>query len=138
MISLLLCLLPSAALFIADDLSIWPLFLSVLTALEATQGALIRLEIWSEYWCRPLSPSKCEASFSINPHQASLQPDLLLFNSLLRFNPTPTFLGVTFDRTLSFSKHVSSLKTKFFADLKALRSLCFLMQPVYGVPLSSV
>ena len=28
--------------------------------------------------------------------------------------PTPTFLGVTFNRTLSFSKHVSSLKTNFF------------------------
>ena len=41
----------------------------------------------------------------------------------LRFNPTPTFLGVTFDRTLSFSKHVSSLKAKFFPRLKALRCI---------------
>ena len=40
--------------------------------------------------------------------------------SPLRFNPTPTFLGVTFDRILSFSKHVSSPKTKFFPRLKAL------------------
>ena len=119
MISLLLCLLPSAALFIADDLSIW-FFLSVPTALEATQGALIRLERWFEYWCLPLCPSKCEASFSVNPHQANLQPTLLLFSSLLHFNPTPTFLGVTFDCTLFFSKHVSSLKAKFFADLTAL------------------
>ena len=68
MISLLLCLLPSAALFIADDLSIWFFFLSVPTALRATQGALILLERWSEYWCLPLSPRKCEASFSVNPH----------------------------------------------------------------------
>ena len=30
------------------------------------------------------------------------------------FHPTPTFLVVTFDCTLSFSKHVSSLKAKFF------------------------
>ena len=130
MISLLVCLLPSAALFIAYDLPIWSLFLSVPTALEVTQGALIRLEIWPEYWCLPISPSKCVASFSVNPHQANLQPDLLLFNSLLRFNPTPTFLGVTFDSTLSFSKHVSSLKAKFFAGLKVLRSFCFLMEPV--------
>ena len=41
----------------------------------------------------------------------------------LRFNPTPTFLGVTFDRTLSFSKHVSLLKPKFFPRLKALRCI---------------
>ena len=92
--------------------------------MEATQGALFRLERWSEYWCLPLNPCKCEASFfSVDPHQANLQPNLLLLGSRLRFNPTPTFLGVTFDRTLSFSKHVSSLKAKFFPRLKALRCI---------------
>ena len=53
-------------------------------------------------------------------HQANFQPNLLLLGSRFRFNPTPTFLGVTFDRTLSFSKHVSSMKAKFFPRLKAL------------------
>ena len=59
----------------------------------------------------------------MDPHQANLQPNLLLLGSHLRFNPTPIFLGVTFDRTLSFSKHVSSLKTKFFSRLKTLRCI---------------
>ena len=59
----------------------------------------------------------------MDPHQANRQPNLLLLGSLLRFNPTPTFLGVTFDRTLSFTKHVSSLKAKFFPRLKALRCI---------------
>ena len=108
----------------ADDLAIWSSSPSVPTAVEATQGALFRLERWSEYWCLPLNPSKWEASFfSVDPHQANLQPNLLLLGSRLRFNPTPTFLGVTFDRTLSFSKHVSSLKAKFFPRLKALRCI---------------
>ena len=102
----------------ADDLAIWSSSPSVPTAVEATQGALFRLERWSEYWCLPLNPSKCEASFfSVDPHQANLQPNLLLLDSRLRFNPTPTFLGFTFNRTLSFSKHVSSLKAKFFPRL---------------------
>ena len=88
--------------------------------METTQGALFRLERWYEYWCLPLNLSKCEASFfSVDPHQ----PNLLLLGSRLRFNPTPTFLGVTFDRTLSFSKHVFSLKAKFFPRLKALRCM---------------
>ena len=104
----------------ADDLAIWSSSPSVSTAVEATQGALFRLEHWSEYWCLPFNPSKCEAFFfSVDPHQ----PNLLLLGSRLRFNPTPTFLGVTFDRTLSFSKHVSSLKAKFFPRLKALRCI---------------
>ena len=59
----------------------------------------------------------------MDPHQANLQPNLLLLGSRLSFNPTPTFLGVTFDRTLSFSKLVSLLKATFFPRLKALRSI---------------
>ena len=58
----------------------------------------------------------------MDPHQANLHPNLLL-GSRLRFNPTLTFLGVTFDRTISFSKHVSSLKAKFFPRLKTLRCI---------------
>ena len=38
-------------------------------------------------------------------------------------NLTPTFLRVTFNRTLSFPKHVSLLKAKFFPRLKALRCI---------------
>ena len=115
------CLLPSAALF---TLTIWPSSPSIPTAVEATLGALFRLERWSEYWCLPLNPSKCEASFFlVDFHQANLQLNLLLLGSHLRFNPTPTFLGVTFDYTLSFSKHASSLKAKLFPRLKALRCI---------------
>ena len=106
----------------ADNLAIWSSSPSVPTAAEATQGALFRLERWSGYRCVLLNPSKCEASFFlVDPHQANLQPNLFLLGSRLRFNPTPTFLGVTFDRTLSFSKYVSSLKAKFFPRLKTLR-----------------
>ena len=100
----------------AYNLAIWSSSPSIPTA----QGALFRLECWSEYWCLPLKPSKCEASFLVDPHQANLQPNLLILDSRLRFNPTPTFLGVTFNRTLSFSKHVSLLKAKFFPCLKTL------------------
>ena len=113
MFSLLLCLVPSAALF---TLTIWPFgppLPFVFTAVEATQGALFRLERWSEYWCFPVNSSTCEASFfKLNLDQAIHQSNLLLFNSRLRFNPTPTFLGITFD-SIVFSKFVSSLKAKF-------------------------
>ena len=91
--------------------------------MEATQGALFRLERWSEYWCLPLNSSKCEASFSVDPHQANLQHNLLLLGSCFCFIPTPTFLGVTFNCTLSFIKHVSSLKANFSPLLKALRCI---------------
>ena len=108
----------------ADDLDIWSFSPSILTAVKATQEALIRLEHWSKHLCLPLNPSKCEASFfSVDTHQANLQPNFLLFNSRLCFSSAPTFIGVTFDRTLSFSKYVSSLKAELFLRLKALRCI---------------
>ena len=58
----------------ADDLAIWSSSPSVPTAVEATQGALFRLEHWSEYWCLPLNPSKRGASFSVDPHWAASSP----------------------------------------------------------------
>ena len=104
----------------ADDLAIWSSSPLVPAAVEATQGALFRLE----RWCLPLNPSKCEASFfSVDSYQANLQPNLLLLGSRMLFNPTPTFLGITFDRTLLFSKHVSSMKAEFFPHFKALRCI---------------
>ena len=114
-IFLLLCFILPVALY-ADGLFIWSSSSSLVpTAVEATQGALFQLERWLEYWCLPFNLSKYEASFfSVHPHQANLQSNLLLFNSHLHFNSTPTFLEVTFDCTLSFSKHVSLLKAKFF------------------------
>ena len=59
----------------------------------------------------------------MDPHQANHQPSLLLLNSRLRFNPTPIFLRITFDHALSFSKHVFSLKAKFFSRPEALRCI---------------
>ena len=103
------------------DLAIWSSSPSVPIAVEPTQGALFRLDRWSEYWCLLLNSRKCVVSFfSVDSQQANFQPNLLLHNPRLRFNTIPTFLGVTSDRTLSFSKHVSSLKTKFFPCLEAL------------------
>ena len=39
------------------------------------------------------------------------------------FNPTPKFLGVTFDQTLSFGAHVQSLFSKFYPRHKAFCSI---------------
>ena len=59
----------------------------------------------------------------MDPHQVNFQPNILLFNFCLRFNPTPTFLEVTFDHTLFLFNYVSSRNAKFLPRLKALR--CF-------------
>ena len=78
----------------ADDLAIWSFSLSVPTAVEATQGALFRLECWSEYWCLPLNPSKYEASFfPLDSHQANFQPNLSYSAPASVSIPFQLFLG---------------------------------------------
>ena len=85
----------------ADNLAIWSSSPSVLIVIEATQEALFRLEHWSEYWCYPFNSNKCEASFfSVDPHQANLQLYIILLTPASISIPTPSFLGITFDRTL--------------------------------------
>ena len=78
----------------ADDLDIWsssPLPL-LSTAVVATQGALIRLERWSEEWYLSLNPSKCEA-LSMDPHQANLQPTSSYSTPTSVSIPLQLFLG---------------------------------------------
>ena len=108
----------------ADDLALWSSSPSLPQANTVTQSALSKLEEWSAYWRLPLNPTKCESSlFTTDTHQAQLQPSLVLQGTPLQFNPCPKFLGVTFNRTLSFGDHIHSLKAKFFPRLKALRSI---------------
>ena len=108
----------------ADDLAIWASSPSVECATSIVQAALNRLVKWSSKWRLPLNPLKCETSFfSLDPYQSRIQPSLYILNTSLKFNSHPTFLGVTFDRTLSFKHHVLSLRKKFHSRFRAFRSI---------------
>ena len=108
----------------ADDLAIWSSSPDLLKASSVVQSSLTVLQTWSNLWRLPLNPKKCEYFFFFtDPHQATFQPQLKLLGFPLLFHPTPKFLGVTFDRTLSFGVHVQSLCSKFYPRHKALRSI---------------
>ena len=108
----------------ADDLAIWSSSPDPLKASFVVQSSLTVLETRSNLWRLPLNPKKCESSFfSTDPHQATFQSRLNLLGFPLLFNPTPKFLGVTFDQTLSFGAHVQSLCSKFYPCHKALCSI---------------
>ena len=106
----------------ADDLAIWSSSPDPLKASSVVQSSLNVLETWSNLRRLPLKPKKCESFFfSTDTQQATFQPWLHLLGIPLSFNPTPKFLGVIFDRTLSFGVHVQSLCSKFYSRHKALR-----------------
>ena len=104
----------------ADDLAIWASSPSVECATSVVQAVLNRLVEWSSKWRLPLNPLKCETSFfSLDPYQ----PSLHILNTPFKFNPHLTFLGVTFDHTLSFKHHVLSLRKKFHSRFRTFRSI---------------
>ena len=51
------------------------------------------------------------------------QPSFYILNTPLKFNPHPTFLGVTFNRTLSFKHHVLFSRKKFHSRFRAFRPI---------------
>ena len=120
MIFLLFCFLPSAAPY-ADDLAIWSSFPSVPNAVEATQGALFRLERWSKYWRLLLNQSKCEAStFQFIPTKlTSSQTSSYSTCASVSLQP---FLGSP-STTLFPFLNVTSLKAKLLPRLTALRCI---------------
>ena len=101
-----------ASLF-ADDLAIWSSHPDVDSATNTVQEALDNISTWSHRWKMQISASKSETIlFTPDSHQANLKPNLLLDGVSLSFNPNPTFLGVTLDRSLSFKAHAKKLLAK--------------------------
>ena len=117
-ISLHLCLFPSAVLFI---LTIWAFGLPPPWSLllwKATQGALTRLERWSEHWLFFSIQANVRPSSSqwIRTKLTSAQPLIIQL-------PLQPPLGSPSTALFHFFKHVSSLKAKFFPRLKVLRCI---------------
>ena len=68
-------------------------------------------EEWSREKKLELNISKCLVSFfSADNHHARWQPQVVVEGEVLGFDPTPTFLGVTYDPDVRGSCTESSLK----------------------------
>jgi ribonuclease HI len=77
------------------------------------QQAITNIQNWSLSKKLQLNPNKCEvAAFSNGSADAQWQPTILLNGQILRFNPTPKFLGVTLDRSLTFRAQVNEVANR--------------------------
>ncbi len=119
------CLPPSSYFSLyADDVAVWVQHPDVQVATRILQTALDRVEEWSSRWMLRLNPTKCEVTlFSTDSKQSKIHPSLSICSKAIPFNPTPIFLGVKLDRTLSFSPYASLLRSRCALRLKALKSL---------------
>ena len=108
----------------ADDLAIWVQDQDLGRAEAIMQKALYKIEEWCAEWKLQLNTEKSEVTvFSSDPHEAKYRPHLILLDKPLQFNATPTFLGVTFDRTLSFRAHIDNATKKMKKRCQVMRCL---------------
>ena len=108
----------------ADDIAIWSQHRDKLQALAHVQDAVSNIANWSSRHKLKLNPSKCEVSFfSTDTHEAKWIPAMDINGTPLTFNATPTFLGITFDRTLCFRRHTDQIKSRTAYRTRILASL---------------
>ena len=94
----------------ADDIAIWSSAKSITEASDRVATGVERLSQWSRQSKLCLNFDKCECTFfSTDTHEASFVPAVQVQGRQLKFNPTPRFLGVTYDRTLSFRSHIDNV-----------------------------
>lgn len=114
-----------ASLF-ADDLAIWTQDSTrdMEPAVQRMKAALKHLSKWADKWKMVISTEKSECTlFSRDKAQAKFRPKLRLCGKKLKFNPNPVFLGVQFDRELTFNRHMAQVKKKMQQRCNVLRSL---------------
>ncbi len=126
-INSLACRIPPTitTLIYADDVSLLAQHRSLSAALEALQSATDVVTSWSGEWKLQLNGAKTEVcAFTLDPAEAKWVPHLKVNGVPARFNPTPRFLGVILDRTLSFGAHVSAIAKKATSKLRLLAAVC--------------
>jgi len=82
---------------------------------------------WSQEKKLHLNIAKCEVCFfSPDPNETRETdlPSIHVGSTPLKFNPTPVFLGVVYDRVLSFRPQAEKVAGKLTATRRLLSSLC--------------
>jgi ribonuclease HI len=94
----------------ADDLKTSKSHNDRVQAALQVEEAVNGIAKWSREAKLTLNAAKCEvAFFSMNTNEADWEPTVVMDGQRLKVNKNPTFLGVTYDRSLSFNKQVDKV-----------------------------
>jgi hypothetical protein len=87
---------------------------------------LRRLEAWMGEWRLNLAPKKCsQTTFSKARETNNDRLNLSLYNQPIPGEDVPKFLGIVFDKRLSFINHLDSIKKKTNDRLNLLKVLSY-------------
>ena len=108
----------------ADDLTIFSQHPNPVTAAAHLQEYILRLEEWLKKNRLTVSPTKSSLTL-ITPWalERNMQPRVTLNSVDIPYNPSPTILGVTYDRGMTFAAHTDRVNAKAKTRLNVLRAL---------------
>ena len=88
----------------ADDVAIYASSRSLEEAEHTVQLGLDKIAEWSEKWKLNIAEDKCVASFfSTATHDSKWRPRLTINSKTLKYKEHPKFLGIKYDRQLTFT-----------------------------------
>ena len=100
----------------ADDLAVRAQDVCKEAAARRVEEAVQRIADWSRRVKLRLNADKYEVGFfSSSTREAGHQPVVMMDGKRLGFNATPVFLGVTYDRCLSFRPQVKKVCSRVAA-----------------------
>ena len=95
-----------------DVVALYSSSIDLATAEARIQEALNVVAQWSTKWKLTISVGKCEASFfSTNSHESKWRPKLTIGEEEIPYSENPKFLGVTYDKQLTFTEHAKNVAT---------------------------
>ena len=110
----------------ADDVGLIAQHRNLAVAAATIEADVVEVHRWSQEKKLHLNIAKCEVSFfSPDPKESTPEwlPPIYVDSTPLKFNPTPVFLGVTYDRTLSFRPQAERVAGKVTATSRLLTAL---------------
>ena len=94
----------------ADDAGQWAVSKNIDLAAEYLQSDLDKLARWCAKWRIKLNPEKTKVIiFSKSRSAIRAEPALSLYGHLLSYYPHINFLGITFDKKMTFTKHFEEI-----------------------------
>ena len=103
----------------ADDCAFWIGGYKIPECIQALQQTLDSIDTWSQEWGLQLSLPKTKAMIFTRRRKLPDTP-LLLNQSAIEYVTSYKFLGVIFDRGLTWKTHILSLREKCRKDLRLL------------------
>ncbi|GFW44339.1 probable RNA-directed DNA polymerase from transposon BS [Trichonephila clavipes] len=110
----------------ADDIAIWHSHNDITESEKALNTTLKGIAEWAENLKLTINADKTNyCIFSTDRrHRSSFNANIKIQNSQIKKVDLPTYLGVTLDPELRFSKHIEQTTNKALGKLNILRKLC--------------